>query len=153
MKPSTSENELRGTLALQGLTLETLKPGDALRLMTHFYRTVRAEGCLAPPERDKLLFQWGTHDWGAGLIFELELTRQFIEGDDDGAPDEDVTSQLSLTFHYAATPALEALKAGNRWCEGVDDLAGFEAFVAASDALRAAESLTAQQVVLEYQLE
>lgn len=82
--------------------------------MFAFYQAEKPAGCDGP-DGDMLLFQWGTYDWGTGRHFSLNITRQFIE---DGLQDDDAISQLSLTFRFDPTVELEALGAGNRWCDG-----------------------------------
>lgn len=80
--------------------------------MFSFYQSVAAEGCDTP-DGDMLLFQWGTYDWGAGKHFEINITRQFIEPEDEESA---AISQLGLTFRFEPTPERDALGAANRWC-------------------------------------
>jgi hypothetical protein len=81
-----------------------------------------------------LLFQWGTFDWGEGPRFELDITRQFIEDDEQ---DDDAISQLCLTFRFEPTAERDALGDGNRWCDGLAEIAGFRQFAMSSAAFLA----------------
>ena len=129
MKPADSLAALDAFAAARGVVLSNSTPRDGLALMFAFYESVPAEGC-AGPDRDMLLFQWGTYDWGAGRFFEVNLTRQFIEQGAD--EDDDAMSQLGLTYRFEPTPGREALGEGNRWCQGPEELASFRAFVSSS---------------------
>ena len=92
--------------------------------MLRFHATQPAQGCDV--DRDRLLFEWGTCDWGDGANFELDITRQFAdmslesdqEGDDSGNDGyrQPELSQLHLTFKFQPSPQTDALGAGNQWC-------------------------------------
>ena len=90
-----------------------------------------------------LLFQWGSHDWGKGRHFELDITRQFIT--DDGE-DEDIW-QLSLTFVYPPN----AIASGNRWCPKPADLDAFAKFVMGHEAFSASLNATPIRVELDFE--
>jgi hypothetical protein len=109
-----------------------------------FYRLAPAIGC-AGPDGDMLLFQWGTHDWGHGRHFELNITRQFIEQE---LQDDDAISQLSLTYKFAPTHEHEALGDGNRWCHCLTELDSLQAFALSSPAYAVAADTQAPLVVL-----
>ena len=98
--------------------------------MFSFFQAVPAAGCEGP-DSDMLLYQWGAYDWGKGLHFELNITRQFIEQD---LQDDDAISQLSLTYRFEPTPECVAFGDGNRWCHSHDELASFQEFVSSSAA-------------------
>jgi hypothetical protein len=55
-----------------------------------------------------------------------------------------------LTFHFSASPALDAFKNGNHWCSTPDDLTDFEALIAGSDVYRAASVLRPSKVTFEH---
>ena len=78
---------------------------------------------------DRLLFQWGTYDWGKGKFFEIDLTRQvmfdFQEPDDQA----DSMQQLRVTFTYSCNEETENLGEGNRWCASPSTIAEFRAFL------------------------
>lgn len=96
--------------------------------MFSFFQSVPAAGCEGP-DGDMLLYQWGAYDWGEGLHFELNITRQFIEQD---LQDDDAISQLSLTYRFAPTPERVLLGQGNRWLSSRDEWASFQEFVLSS---------------------
>lgn len=114
------------------------KDASSIRLLLDsvwsFYRHEKPEG-LVEQDGDMLLFQYGTHDWGAGPLFEFELTRQFVELERDG--DDDVYSQFRLTCYYALNEKLSALGRENRWCADVSGLEIFAAWVEAPPVLEA----------------
>ncbi|GAA0909627.1 hypothetical protein Vau01_075640 [Virgisporangium aurantiacum] len=66
----------------------------------------------ASPEDDGdgILAQYGTFDFDGVLEFWADLTRQFIE-----AEDEDVMWQLRCTLHWTPTVETEALGSGVLW--------------------------------------
>ena len=121
--------------------------------MFAFYRTFRANDCMADASGDMLLYQWGINEWGmpqdeAGDFFELNITRQFIlDGDED-----DNIWQLSLTFKFAPNDALRAFGRGNKWCprprpRAVDY---FEGFVRQSQAYQAVAEVESNKSELDY---
>ncbi len=91
-----------------------------------------------------LLYQWGCYDWGEGEFFELNITRQFIDG---AGEDEDIR-QLLLTFKYKPTTSLRRVKDGNLWCKSPNDLKKFQSFIDSSEALRAVAETDPAQVTL-----
>jgi hypothetical protein len=76
-----------------------------------------------------LLFQWGTFDWGRGEHFEVDMTRQVILPDE---VDDEAICQLHVTYRFSASPALNALGSGDRWCTSPSDLPGLERYIATS---------------------
>ena len=112
--------------------------------MLDFYRDQRAADCDIEQDGDMLLYQWGSYDWGAGLFFELDITRQFIEGE---AEDDNVV-QLSLTFRYTPTELLRKVGGGNRWCSALHELESFRAFILKSPAFAAVEDAPPAAVLL-----
>jgi hypothetical protein len=83
---------------------------------------------------DKLLFQWGTYDWGDGTQFEINITRQFIES---AAEDDDAISPLQLTFKFPTDKDAAALGDGNRWCHPQAEVQQFREFIFSSQAFLA----------------
>ena len=148
MKPKEAKEEFERFVTEAGAVVSEFKPIDAVRLMLDFYQQERAEGCDVQGDGDMLLFQWGVQEWGRqGRFFEFNLTRQLL--DSEGEDGENQT-QLSLTCHFAPTPALEALKPGSKWCASPDELAGFEYFVVKSAAFQAVGKLPPENVALTY---
>ena len=93
-----------------------------------------------------LLFQWGTHDWGNGASFELNITRQFMVGDGE---DDDI-KQLLLTFAYPPSPTLASIGDGNHWCHSPSGLPEFRSFVSACPAFAAVSELSSAKVSLDF---
>jgi hypothetical protein len=133
VKPSDSRDAFEAHVRKLGLTVSSLQPEDAVRLMGSFYIDQRAEGCRLEEQGDMLPYQWGTYTFDAPETFQLDLTRQFIE--DVGEEDPDM-SQLSLTIHYPPAPQFQALGSGNKWCEHPNRLTEFESFIRTSEAFR-----------------
>lgn len=117
MQPDESLGAFRERLTTLGQGGTRLTPAAGIAAMIAFFREVTAANC-DPSDGDRLLFQWGTYDWGRGERFELDITRQFCtpSGEDDGI------SQLSLTFLFTPDAQLAALGQGNHWCSGLDDM-------------------------------
>lgn len=147
MTPSGSAAAFRAFAAAYGIELTRSTPRDGLERMFAFYESTRAAGCDGP-DGDMLLFQWGTYDWGEGRFFEIGITRQFIEQGID--EDDDVMSQLSLTYRFEPTPAREALGDGNRWCNGVEELPAFRSFVLSCAPFVALADTSPLAVVLDH---
>src|SRR5262245_10947013 len=125
MKPSSAEKAVLRCLRQAGRELTSLRPLDAIEAMLDFYAAERAEGCALEDDGDMLLYQWGTHDWGDGESFELDITRQFtVTGEED-----DDTRQLSLRFKFKPSAELRELGDGNRWCHSPSKLQAFRTFI------------------------
>jgi hypothetical protein len=114
MTPSESLAAFRSFSTAASVDLENCVPRDGFDQMFRFYDAVPPSGCSGR-DGDMLFFQWGTYDWGSGLNFELNITRQFIE---EAKQDDDAISQLSLTFRFEPSAESDALKPGNLVCEG-----------------------------------
>ena len=147
MKPEDAQHELETRIhhageVLCGLTLE-----KGVRLMLNFYRDIRAEGCSLEDDGDMLLYQWGTFDWGEGRRFQCNITRQFMEPDDE---EDDAISQLSFTFYFPASEFHDTLADGNQWCGSPVDLLEFEEFITDSAAYKAVKDATPEDVELDH---
>jgi hypothetical protein len=121
------DQDFQRFLQTRDTDMRTLSPPTGLEAMLAFYRDVRADGCDLEQNGDMLLYQWGTHDWGQGPHFELDITRQLIL---EPGEDENIW-QLSLTFTFPPSDSLQALGSGNRWCPSPTELRSFETFVRA----------------------
>lgn len=132
--PLELEQEFRAFASKRGVQLETCTAREGFAEMLRFYESERAEGCDLESDGDMLLFQWGTYDFGQGLRFRLDLTRQIILPDEE---DDDAIWQLNFSYLFAPTPALDQLGDGNRWCSSPAELAAFERFVQDHPAFRA----------------
>lgn len=129
------------------LKISSLAVGDGIALMLAFYEDDRADGCVLDADGDMLLYQWGCYDWGNGEFFELNITRQFIDG---AAEDEDIR-QLSLTFRFPPSADFRKAGEGNSWCRTPDDVRRFRSKIESSRAFKAAVREDAAQVTLELQ--
>lgn len=128
MTPSESSEALADFARQRGINLESATPSQGIDAMIHFFRDVRPESRIVEGAGDMILFQWGVYRFSGSPSFQLNLTRQFIELVEEEGEDEEVMSQLGLTFHFPATAAMEAFGKQNRWCEslaGVDDFVAF----------------------------
>src|SRR5438874_3186994 len=101
MKPESAESEFLRMVTQAGRTLPSLQPAEGVDLVLDFYQNERADGCPMADDGDMLLYQWGCYDWSDGESFELNITRQLIEGGED----EDIR-QLSLTFRFVPNATL-----------------------------------------------
>jgi hypothetical protein len=144
--PSQSSITFEKFLALRNQRVARLTVPDGIDAMLAFYEYVRAEGCDLAHDGDMLLYQYGTWDRGEGRHFELDITRQFIV---DGGEDEDIW-QLSLTFVFAPSPALLAVKSDNRWCHAPDELDEFRSFILAAPAYVTAVAMPILRVDFDY---
>src|ERR1700758_180905 len=118
MVPDSAKEAFTAWLTAKSLDIQHLAPAQGVSEMLNFFRDIRAAGCI-PTDGDMILFQWGTYDWGSGLHFEADITRQFIASDREG---DDAISQLHLTYRFAPTSLLRAHGAGNCWCKTLADI-------------------------------
>lgn len=132
--PLELEQEFRAFASLSGVQLETCTAREGLTAMLRFYESQRVDGCAVEDDGDMLLFQWGTYDFGEGLNFRLDLTRQVILPDQE---DDDAIWQLNFAYLFAPMPALDQLGSGDRWCASPAELPEFERFVQEHAAFRA----------------
>jgi hypothetical protein len=150
LKAHQAQDAFGDFLKSRGLKLERLlAPPESFAAMLDFYREVRARKVIEV-DGDMLLFQWGTHDWGEGAHFEVDLTRQlytesWIMNAIAGGPGDHNIWQLSLRFRYAATEALAELGHGNRWCHSLEEFEAFRSFVETHPVLRAVQDLAPTQ--------
>ncbi|MBX3425570.1 MAG: hypothetical protein KF688_07825 [Pirellulales bacterium] len=134
-------------LASGGHSVESLGVERGVRLMLDFYRNQRCEGCSIDNDGDMLLYQWGVT--GSEGLFEIDLTRQFIVGEDS---DDENIWQLSLTCQFSPTSELQAISSGNKWCskpkpQAVDY---FEKFIRDSATYRSVVDLQPTAVLLNF---
>lgn len=121
-------------------------PERLFSLVLDLYEGMRIDGTDLDEDGDMLLFQWGSYDWGQGLHFELDLTRQAIPAGEEDPP----IVQLHCTYRY--DPAqFDDIVSGNRWCHNPSELHEFRQFVLSSEALRRAASRP--QISFELELE
>ncbi len=99
MHPRDSIHAFEEFAAARGTVLSASTVEAGLSLMFSFYEAVKPDGC-DPDDGDMLLFEWGTYDWGQGENFQVGITRQFVETDQE---DDDAISQLSVTYRFEPT--------------------------------------------------
>ena len=120
--------------------IERLSINEAFSQFMDWYETERAKGVLPIEEDgDMLLFQWGTYDWGKGMNFEVNLTRQFVCKKWLDQPDY---WQFQLTYLYTVDDTLSSLGSGNRWCHSPSKLSEFRDYVVQADCSIAAGNLS-----------
>ena len=141
-----AEGVFRGRLAAAGLSLTSLLPKAGIESMLSFYADVRMEGCALDADGDMLLFQWGTYDFGEGLAFRVDITRQLIATTSDHGD----MRQMNLVFLFPPTPESGALGAANRWCYKPRALSHFRQFVMESPVVRAFGQRRPGKVELHY---
>jgi hypothetical protein len=147
MNPRALDQAFKTFVSETGVDLETSLVGG-LRAMIDFYCRVRADGCDMVADRDMLLFQWGTYDWGEGKRFEIDLVRQVILVDE---MDDDAIWQLHLYYRYPESRELALLGAGDRWCTSPGEAADFVEFVLSAPAVAhgSAFGRTRPEIMLE----
>lgn len=147
MKPEDAQEDFEQRIEESGTDLSDLTLAQGVRLMLDFYRDTRAEGCSLDDDGDMLLYQWGTYDWGEGKHFQVDITRQFMMGED---ADDEAISQLSFTFLYLPSDFHDSLGEGNEWCSSPTEVAGFESFIQKSAAYQAVKDKPTEGVELDF---
>jgi len=107
------------------------RPERLFAALFDLYKTIRLDDTSLDEDGDMLLFQWGSYDWGHGLNFELDLTRQSIPFGLEDPP----IQQLHCTYRYDPAQIGE-ISAGNKWCHQPSELSEFRSFVLGSEAMR-----------------
>lgn len=90
-----------------------------------------------------LLFQYGIFDWGQGERFELDLTRQFINKDND-------ISQLKSTICFEASRKLSSISEMSAWCSGTCELDSFIQTIERSPGYINCRALVPKTIEVEY---
>jgi hypothetical protein len=148
MRVAEARRALEAHAAANGVDLLSLSSTTLVDLMVGWYLVERADDVIPDASGDTLLFQWGTYDWGDGPSLQYDLTRQLIV--EPGAGDEDIW-QLAVTLHYAPSDAADAIGAGNRWCEGLEEVDGLRRFIEASKATAFVRSVTPLRVEVRFE--
>jgi hypothetical protein len=112
----------------------TASPARLFSSVLDFYEHTRIADTALDSDGDMLLFQWGTYDWGQGLRFELDLTRQAIPAEEEDPP----IFQLHCTYYYDPSKFQDII-AGDRWCHRPAQLKEFRRFVLDAEPLRRAQ--------------
>jgi hypothetical protein len=122
MESSQVEGRMRERLAAAGVDIDAPAADDVAvtwDIVIDLARERVSDGNLdRGSDGDMLLAQYGTYDWGAGALFQADLTRQFIFNLDDG--EYGWMAQLQCTFYYEPTPFLRELADDNLWSSGLD---------------------------------
>ena len=150
MTPATSLAAFEQRLSLDGRSASALTASEGVEAMLTFYASERCDGCELEEDGDMLLFQWGTYSWGDATHFELNITRQLMQGGDGGGDEDDDEGilQLSLTFRFPPAAELQALGSGNEWCATPSGLTAFRAHIDACPAFERVGNLVPSEVVL-----
>lgn len=154
MTPSAVKKSFKSFLKEKGISEKSLTPEIGFAVMCDFYLSVKFDWAL--PEEDDgdmLLFQYGTHDWGDGENFELNLTRQVIKsnGDDEDDEDDESLIQLALTFVYPSAK-VGRIKSFNQWCREAEELGALLQAIKVSKGFIAASKVTPVKIKIESQL-
>jgi hypothetical protein len=147
MKPPESAEALARHLRRAG-GVESASLGDLISAAIQFYTDCPASGLSEEVGSDMLLFQYGCHDWGDGVMFEVDLTRQFIVADEDG---DDAISQLHFTAYFEPDDELRVIGSHNRWCMSHDEVAEFRNEVLNSPALALAAKRHRREARVEWE--
>ena len=143
MDPREIEESFASFVQNHGIDLQAAPPSAGIDAMIRFYADQRADECDLSSEGDMLLFQWGTYDWGDGVRFELDLTRQVIFPDEEY---DDAIWQLHLTYRFNPTDELWDIGAGNKWCASPNDLDSFVDYLRDTQAYSAVKASRADEV-------
>jgi hypothetical protein len=133
MKPGRAKARFLERLKAAGLSLATLTPAVGIDAMLDYYAEERFDGCVLKTDGDMLLFQWGVYDWGDGPAFEVDITRQLSDRNDE----ETEPQQLSLTFRFDPARYPNGVKEGNGWCRTTRRLGDFRAFISRAEVIQA----------------
>jgi len=146
MQPKQVKKAFVEFLEAHGLALKALLLSEGILSMLSFYKSVSIEQLSDDRDADMLLFQWGTYDWGNGLHFEVDITRQImLANSDDPEP-----WQLSLTFLFSPSEASKRLPHGNKWCHSQQELSQFRTFIHESSVYNEFANVNSNEVSLDY---
>ena len=152
MTPADSARVFVEFAQLRGPALKSATPAQGIDAMIRFFKTVRPSRVVRKSAGDMLLYQWGVYDWGQGPSFELNITRQFIELVEEEGEEEEVMSQLSLTFHFTPSDEMNAFGKKNQWCESETALTEFVIFIHQSAPYLALKDSAAERVEVNWSL-
>lgn len=91
---------------------------------------------------DMLLFQYGVFDWGVGEYFELDLTRQLIQGVEQ-------IIQIRSTFYFEPNEQLRAIGSKTHWCRSLKELDDFVAQIQGSEAYITCRKMQPRDIKVE----
>lgn len=144
----TADDDFRSGLSAP---LEEVGLIQAVQAFLDFYAGERAEDAAPIAEDgDMLLIEWGEFDWGEGREFSLDLTRQVIYPDLDGARE---VCQLRLVFSFAAPPPGLETGRGQVWITSPEDLQRQRQELLSRDPFPACRAQQPASVTLEWELQ
>ncbi len=114
---------------------------DLFEAVCDLYKNTRFSGSYGE-DVDMLLFQHGVFDWGVGEYFELDLTRQVIQG-------VDKIIQIRSTFYFEPNEQLRAIGSETHWCRSLKELDDFVAQIQGSEAYIACRKMRPSDIKVE----
>lgn len=113
-----SRTRLLSMLAEAGVTTGAVTAADVpaiVEVMRRFAAIPADDAAPVAEDGDAVLTQFGTYDFRGAREFSADLTRQFIQADDEDAP----LWQLSCTLYWDPNSATDALRSGKLWSFGM----------------------------------
>lgn len=115
MRIAESKQRLLDMLNQHGDVATAGRASTLLDVFLPFARIPAEDAAPIDEDGDGILAQFGSYDFRGRPEFQVDLTRQFIE------PNEDpVMWQLHCTMYWASTPETDALGSGDLWSFGLD---------------------------------
>ena|SRR5437868_5433255 len=146
MRPNESQAGFEHFIRARHGEIQSVSLLDSVDCFLRFYVEVHASQVANETENgDMLLFQYGSYDFGKGLDFHFDLTRQFISVE---VKDDDAISQLHLTFLFASSDEFRAAGAHHVWCPQRDQLPEFRSKILSSRALSLARARQPKSVTV-----
>ena len=108
-----------------------------IEISQSLFHEIKVEGIPVEEVKDSdmLLFQYGTYDWGKGDFFEFNITRQFMEAD------EDEPYQLSMTLYFDPIEC----KSYNCWSSDFGNLEEWVENIKETEGYKSAKNLTCKK--------
>jgi len=117
----------------KGIDLDGLSLSHFPRLLINYYKDVELPDVETTEDGDLLLFQYGTYDWGHGLFFEVDFTRQSYKSFANG--EDHAIVQQRFTFYFDPQP-FQNITSFDLWSNAAASLDEFEAGVRISQGYR-----------------
>lgn len=147
MRVADGEAAFRRFLQSRNLEVRSISVADAINVWIDFYKAQRFDD--VEEGMDWLWFQYGTYDWGNGVSYQLDLTRQFILS---GETDDAAIWQMHLVLHFPPGPehtsGLPSLDSGMEECDDPADAEAFRERIVASDPVTRVEGMEPARVEL-----
>ncbi len=100
-----------------------------------YFQAVKFKEVDEENDGDMLLFQYGIYDWGKGIFFELNFTRQFYRIFPKSYSHR--IYQLGVTFFYSPN-AFKEIKTLTKWSSDCKNLEEFQHFILNSQGFKTA---------------